>query len=684
MLPLGYIDPGTGFTIATAGGGFVAFMIGLFGGGLLVVRRFFKKHPIRAVCGLLLIVVILSFAVYKIAKIFQKDSTMLGKKIILLGFDAMDAALTEAMMEEGKLPNFSKLKIQGSYRRLATTNPPQSPVAWSSFATGQNPGKHGIYDFIRRNPEDYSLDLAVSKIDGRTVRPVKQTPSWWTYTSQKGIRHKIIQCPITFPPDDVHGEMLSGMGVPDIIGTQGTFSFYTTETVKKPKDVGGDVYQVKGEDTVEAVLRGPKTSGRFGSKVLEIPFSVKRGDREAQLNIQEQNISLVQGKISPWISVSFRAGWWKRIHGTVRFVLLETSPGFKLYATPVNFHPEKPLFPISSPKDYAKELTREVGLFATQGMPFDTWAVNEKRIPEDIFLQFSEEIFETKKKILYHELGRFEDGIFFCYFEDADILQHMFMRYTDAAHPIYERSEKYQKIIETAYQNLDRVLGKVMRLAGPQDIVMVLSDHGMKTFRRAAHINSWLRKHGYLVLKDPGASSAEELLSGVDWSKTRAYAVGFGAVYLNLKGREGKGIVSPGREADDLVRELRKKFRVWTDPQNGQNIVKNVYNGREIFNGPLEEQMPDLYLGFAEGYRASWQTAMGATPAPLIVDNTKKWSGDHLCDPSLVPGVLFSTVKGLKDDPALQDFAPTILRLCGFTEEEIAPFDFDGSTFLTE
>jgi len=226
---------------------------------------------------------------------------------------------------------------------------------------------------------------------------------------------------------------------------------------------------------------------------------------------------------------------------------------------------------------------------------------------------------------------------------------------------------------------VDDILGKTLDKLGPDDVVIVLSDHGFNTFRRSAHLNSWLRKNGYLKLKDPSAASGAELLSDIDWDSTKAYAIGFGAIYLNQRGREAGGIVEPGEETESLKKEIKKKLLEWRDEKYGAKVVNSIYEREEIFWGDYASITPDLYTGFNTGYRASWQTALGAVPENLMEDNLKKWSGSHLFDPGLIPGVLFSNQKVTKQDPSIYDIAPTVMKLTGFGGDELKKSDLDGT-----
>jgi predicted AlkP superfamily phosphohydrolase/phosphomutase len=276
-------------------------------------------------------------------------------------------------------------------------------------------------------------------------------------------------------------------------------------------------------------------------------------------------------------------------------------------------------------------------------------------------------------------LKRFDRGVFFCYFEYPDIVQHMYWRFIDPKHPLYEADapEQLKGMIEDCYRKMDHIVGVALDAARDGDALIVLSDHGFTTFRRAAHVDSWLRDNGYLILKG-GVQAGGPLFQDVDWSKTRAYALGFGGIYINTRGREPEGFVAPDESREALKREIAEKLKGWLDPDNGAQMIHAVYLNQDIFKGPEAHLAPDLYIGFNTGYGASWQTALGASPRGLAENNLKKWSGTHLVDPSLVPGVLFCNRRVTVSDPTLYDFAPTILRFMGFNDKQLSTQDLDG------
>lgn len=692
---LGYIDPGTGFTFLTGVGGVIA---GFFATILTTILIFFRKWIKRCfrgfikifkykICRIIIFIILATVLSWIIKGVITYNIRMSNmKKVIVLGMDGLDPKFIDEFIKEGVLPNFKRLAEQGTFRKLRTTNPSQSPVVWSSIATGQNPGKHGLFDFIRRDPSDYTISLSLTEIKKNKPRPIRKGIPFWHYTSREKIPTVIICFPVTFPPDKVYGKMLSGMGVPDVLGTQGTFSFYTTESLKPKKDRGGNVIRVDRAPVMHLEIYGPYRQTKTGEKEqVKIPFTVTLLDREKiKISLQKNNFLLSTGTWSKWQSITIPIGLFRKIKGIVRFYLVESSPQFKLYMSPINFDPRYPFFPLSYPGDYIQELAKNIGLFYTQGMPCDTWAVNEHRLREAPFIEQVKEVLREKKAIFDLELNRFERGILFFYFETPDIIQHMFWRYIDPGHPLYEENapSEYRDMIKTWYIKMDSIVGCAMQKIEQGDVLMVLSDHGFDTFRRVVHVNTWLRENGYLALKEKNAKEGRELLEDIDWTKTKAYAIGFGAIYINQLGREARGIVKPGRDTELLKKEIADKIKQWRDPKTNLPIINSVYMREDIFWGPYMQETPDIYLGFNIGYRASWQTALGAVPEKLVEDNLKKWSGSHLFDPAFIPGILFINIKSSEKAPSVYDIAPTILNALGFSTERIEKLDFDGKSLL--
>ena len=163
------------------------------------------------------------------------------RKVIVIGLDGFEPKIAESMIAQGKLPNLARLQEQGGYSRNKTTYPAQTPVAWSTFSTGTNPGGHGIFDFLGRDTNTYLPVLALSKYEQKNafvppkVINMRRGVPIWDLLTQAGIPSTVIRCPCTYPPDKIQGKMLSGVGVPDLRGGLGTSTFYTTRQGVRPE-----------------------------------------------------------------------------------------------------------------------------------------------------------------------------------------------------------------------------------------------------------------------------------------------------------------------------------------------------------------------------------------------------------------------------------------------------------------
>ena len=580
-----YIGPGAGFAFF---GSFLTLVLAVLAGlaSLLI-------WPLRVLRGL-----------------FRRRRGQV-KRAIFLGFDGLDPGVTERLIAAGKLPHFARLQAMGGYRRLRTTFPALSPVAWSTFATGVNPAKHNIFDFLNRDLRTYAPELSSAKVTRTAVEMRRKSEPFWKILGRHNVSSTILRVPITFPPEEFNGRLLSAMCTPDLRGTQGSFSQFFAPA--------GD-------------LEGPEGEA--------IPFRVQDG----QLRIQGQTLRLTKGEYTPWIRLRYGSA-----RGIVRFLLTGEAPSFRLYATPVQIDPESPALPISHPRYYAMYLAKLLGSFSTLGMAEDTWALNEGAIDQAAFLAQAREIQREREAMFFSALDHTRRGVVACVFDTTDRVQHMCFGQAD--------------VIETLYVEMDRILGQTLPYVDAGTALFVLSDHGFCSFRRGVNLNAWLRREGYLTLLDNAAESGE-YFEGVDWSRTRAYTFGLSGVYLNLQGREAQGVVAP-EDAAALRRELVARLSGLVDEQTGEMAVQAVYPAAEIYHGPYLGAAPDLIIGYAEGYRASWGAAVGKTSALVFEDNTKAWCGDHCVDPHLVPGVLFSNLPLDAADPGIEDLAPTALQLFG-------------------
>jgi len=600
----------------------------------------------------------------------------------------MDPQLLRRFISEGKLPNFAKLQAEGDFRPLTTSIPPQSPVAWSNLITGMNAGGHGIFDFIHRDPKTLSLYFSASKVEepkhsihlgswsiplgGGSAEQLRHGAAFWQILDQHGIPNAVFRIPSNFPPVPTKGKTLSGMGTPDLRGTYGTFSFYTDDPMATPGAVeGGQVIPVQVQNyRVTASLIGPNNSFLKGNPAATEPFSVAVDPVESvvKINVQDHEFVLREGEWSNWIRVEFQLiPLFANVKGMCRFYVKQAHPRFQLYVSPINMDPADPALPISTPSSYSRLLTDEAGEFHTQGIAEDTKALSDGVLDDKEYLQQARTVLAEHRRIFDMEFPKFNHGLFFFYFSSLDLNSHMFWRLMDSRHPEYDATlaDQNGSAIADFYQQMDQVLGEVLPHVDDRTLLLVVSDHGFAPYYRSFNLNTWLLSNGYIKLKNNSAADSGEPFANVDWTQTRAYGLGLNGLYLNLRGREGGGIVEPGTQADLLMAELRTKLLAVQDPASKQQVITRVDLASEAYQGPYARSGPDMLVGYNRGYRAGWQTILGSFPPEELEDNSNPWSGDHCMDYKLVPGVLLSNRKIVASTPALTDIAPTILAEFG-------------------
>jgi len=350
----------------------------------------------------------------------------------------------------------------------------------------------------------------------------------------------------------------------------------------------------------------------------------------------------------------------------VRFFARQLTPHLQFYASPVNFDPESPMYAVSSPSEYARELAEKIGPFATLGMAEDHNGYNNGRFDENAYLAQCESIFQEREKMTLFELERFSEGFFFVLFDTPDRFQHMFWRFRDPDHPRYDPhlAWRFEHAVDEMYRRCDRVLARVLDKTDENTLLIVLSDHGFNSFRRSFDTNTWLWQQGLLSLKEgckPG-TNLTNATEAIEWGKTHAYAAGLGGIYLNLRGRERSGIVQEGAAAERVRAAIEKGIPEFVDKDLQRPAVRSVSRRERIYSGPYVGDSPDLLLNFWPGYRVSWESALGGFSDSLVSDNRRLWSGDHIIDPEAVPGILFMNHPVRRNSASILDMAPTILN----------------------
>jgi len=654
-----------------------------------------------------------------------------GTRVFVLGVDGMDPVVLQRLMDEGRMPSFAELAEEGSFKSLGTSNPPQSPVAWSNFVTGMNPGGHGIYDFVVRDPDDYTplssatpppcqeeehheyVDVFgyIVPTSPEEVENNRSGTPFWDHVHETGADVEVYRIPGNYPPTESEAMTLTGMGTVDMKGTPGDYTWYTDEPLFDTDHLKADVQVVSIEDidgdgvrdTIYTSIKGPPDLFHLEPCTVpsdedylraQVTVHLDADDEVALVRLGGGSAILQPGEWTDWMPVDFEMLPWGMMNmtGMTRFYLKSLDP-FRLYASPVNIDPTAPAQPITTPDDdVAVDLAEAMGRYYTQGMPEETNALKDGLFDDDDYVQQVALVHEDEREMLDVALDRFaerEEALTFFYLSDIDLQCHMLWRHGDPKfpdappHPGYDpqAARDHADDIEGYYEQVDRVLGHVRSRLDDDVLLLVISDHGFQPQTRKVHLNDWLVQEGYLVFHDgarprmvsamrPDPDEEGELDYCVDWSRTKAFALGFNSIYLNLRGRESRGSVDPAR-ADELMDEIIDELMRLEDPETGRRVCLRVDKAKEIYFGDRLGEAPDLVVGYDRGYGVSDASTLGeVVGGPIIEDNPTGFTGNHLMAPEVVPGVLLSNRRIPGDGYALTDVTATLLDLFGVPLDE--------------
>lgn len=667
----------------------------------------------------------------------------LHRRVVVLGIDGMDPKILRETIE--RYPeltrNYQALIAQGGLHDLRTSTPPQSPVAWSNFITGLDPGGHGVFDFIHRDLTTRGPITSTTKSEeaghiglpwdgwqiptGGASTSNRSGKAFWTILAEHGVPADIWRMPANFPVEASEGWSFSGMMTPAIDSAYGESKIYSSSVETQQRIKGDRLVAVTDYDgVIDTVLSGPENPFKESHERVTVPMRIYV-DRAAEKNgvkvgaavieVGEKPIVLSPGQWSDFTRVRFDSAPKAKlvvppIWGEVRFYLRSVHPDFELYCSAVNIDPIEPIAPVSEPSSASAEVAKQSGLYYTQGMPEDVMALKDRALTDVEFMAQSDVVHHEGVRLLDFALDRYlrneRGGLLFFYFSGVDLCSHMMWRHADAQHPSHDEAfassdssawsgrerSTWKDVISDLYLRMDPIVGRV-RAALPADTTLiVMSDHGFAPYYRKFSLNTWLWENGYLVLKDgetkekaasePGYHEVNVFapkpgVEGVvDWTKTRAYGIGFNGLYLNLKGREQDdpktaadehGIVEPGAQADALLAELKQKLEAFVDPKNGERVVLRADLSSAVYQDTARlADAPDLIVGFASGYDNSDPSSLGRVTRDVLADNKSgSFNGSHLMAPEVVPGSLMTNGTVREGQHALEDLTVEILRQYG-------------------
>jgi len=619
------------------------------------------------------------------------------RRVVVLGVGGMDAAFVERLMAAGDLPHLAALAAAGTFAPLRTTTPAEAEVAWATFATGMRPGKHGVWGKFGREPETYRTKVADLVLEpGRYVRGITVRPPhyrsllcgepFWRYGAAEGITTAALWAPADFPPEDTTaGVFLSGLGVPGGCLDAGVYRYFASDAdFPRRETAAGGVWRPL--DVRAGVARAELEPPPFAAgPPLEVTF---RAEAAQYLNIsvagQEQRVAL--GNYSGYFTFPFGGGPFSRWRAVGRFFVVSVRPQMRVYLTPLDVDPRAAVVPVAAPADFGAALAAD-GPFQTRGRPLDFSGLYDKVLGSGPFAGQYYTQAEEKQRLGLATWRNRRPDLFLLFDYGLDALAHAYWRFYDPGHPAYDagRFYSYADTLEDAYRNVDRLIGNLLTSPDAGDTALfVVSAHGNRPFRRAFDVNRWLYENGYLKLKEGarpvgrGVPAPEAVLrrgkykAAVAWPETVAYALGYGAIYLNVAGREKRGVVAAS-EVARVKDELRERLRAVRD--GGRRPVVGVHDGARLFAGPRAFAAPDLILSLADGYRMSWESVLGGIAAATFADNAGVWSGGHASvAAAAVPGLIFSNLKLETADAGVEDVAATVLTVLGLP----VPGGYDG------
>jgi predicted AlkP superfamily phosphohydrolase/phosphomutase len=613
-------------------------------------------------------------------------------RVLVIGADGADPGILARMMSEGKLPHLSSACAHGTWGAIRTTFPPVSPVAWMTCLTGRHPTKHGIRDFITKAQDSYLPTIGLFHVrggsDGIPLYTSRRTaPTLGEMLADAGRTAYVLKVPGTFPPAPIQGGMLAGFGMPDLLGTFGLSAWYTTnqESKRTTAPEGKELIhplRPAGSGTWRGQIAGPGKTTQG--------FSLRRDRHEAILTLDaaagRPAAVLQAGAWSGWIRLSFDVPGRGDVAGMCRFKLVSLGTVVELYRTAVHCVPDAPLFPLAEPAGFGAHIESLVGPYATLGMPSDMDGVRREVVDLDTFLEDAQANWEQQIEMTLCLMQDSPWDLLITHLFTVDNVQHLFWHCHDELHPAYspQLARRYGSQVERAYCWLDAQVGKLLSHVDDRTTVIVVSDHGGAPIYEHAYVNAWLQAHGYLL---PREAVAPGVAARLDWDHTRAAMFGTGGIWINVQGREPRGIVPRGAPYEALRQEIADALLEWHHGGTDEPVIAQVLRGEEVFGPDARQSGPDLVPALHVGIGLGRGEGLGRvmTGKPSIEPNLSAWTGGHEGPyvPSAIPGICI--IRGPRvprgvpwGQAGLEDIAPTVLHLLGID----GPTGMDGRSLL--
>lgn len=353
------------------------------------------------------------------------------------------------------------------------------------------------------------------------------------------------------------------------------------------------------------------------------------------------------------------------------------------------------------PRELLDEIEKQVGEYRVRH--------EEEHRPNNPYPLLNEEyeVLENNLKAALYLMKHKPWDFFMLHILGTDRIQHEFWHILDPKHPDHDPAEveRLGNVVLSFFERVDAAVGRLLEVLDEDTAVILMSDHGFGPVYKFINFNTWLLKEGLLRLKRTPDTLFRHLLfklgfnytvmgnwvlklglgrqakkmgrakrqdwqhrlflslRDVDWSKSKVYSIGnFGQLFVNLKGREPEGIVSPGDEYEVVVKDLTKRLEAMTDPQTGIPVVEKIMRGDEVYQGRYFYRAPDL-LFFTRNmeYKAMGLSDFSSSKIFEPVFGTRghhRMNGIFICH---APGVVKD--KTWFEKARIQDLAPTILYM---------------------
>lgn len=612
------------------------------------------------------------------------------RQLVLLAVDGLDHGLLSRLIADGEVPHLAELAGRSGVVRVISTPGAESASAWASFATGTNPGAHGVFDAVTPDPATGAPRAATLVLkpsarwfgslwrEGAAYAPVRDGTAFWARLGDAGIASRLLFVPGTFPPEPVPaGTVVSGTPLPDWSGGWGTgytwlASDLAASEVGFTRHGGRQVRLVFNRRTAHATLVGLRAP-----EPIDVPFDITWSpeERSANITIGDATVHLNEGQQSRWMTIGARVSAVTRVQGLVRVHLVKAGNDVQVFVSPIQWHPAAPPSAISSPSRLATTLLARLGPFRTLSWPESGWALADGRLTDEDFIAAQEETFDDRAAALLSAAESSGWSLLMAGIETLDSASRLSGRHDASGGMGAAGGGAPAWGVLRAYQRLDVLVGE-LRTRLPADAhLAVVSPHGVAPVRRLVDLNRWLTDRGRLAWRPAPPPVTLAALADparwpdpVDWTRTAARAVGSGHIYVNLRGRDPHGTVEPGAAYDALVAELQQEVARLDDPASGDRVVARVRTRRDAYAGARVAAAPDLVVTFAPGYGGTLDSMLGGIADALVAQDGDRWrAAQAAADESRVPGVWLSSLPLASEAISVLDVAPTVLQ---YFEEE--------------